>query len=191
MRERACRIAGLADAVRRDVIAATVLFIAVSPWGGDSARGDAVLSATFCLRIENRECAAPVAHGSRVRLRDLPRDADGRRIIYFHSVTQVEDARFLLHSMARGSRGASGTVRLLGDGGRDAPEDVRELGRTFRLDGRGDVANFVISVGRSYRRFRIATPRHVHSYGPLAAMVIDPEGNAVPGAEMAEIEIVP
>jgi hypothetical protein len=124
-------------------------------------------------------------------MRDLPRNREGKRIIYFHSVSEVEDARFLLHSMARGARGAPGAVRVLGDGGREAPEDVRELARTFRLDGRGDVANFIIPVDRSYARFRATTPRHVHSYGLLAAMVIDPEGNPVPGAGMAEIEIVP
>ncbi len=193
MREIGWVAEGLSNAVRGRVasVTASVLVIAVSPLLGGIARADSVVAAGFCLRIENHECVERVANGSRVRMRDLPRDAEGRRIIYFHSVTDIEHARFFLHSFARGPAGTPGTVRAEGGNRGEVPEDLRQLARTFRLDERGDVMNFIIGVNASYQRFRVATPRHVHSYGPLAANVIDPEGNEMPGSELVEIEIVP
>jgi hypothetical protein len=163
---------------------------------GGSARfglalADEVVRSGFCLRVEGRECAAPIESGSRVRLRDLPRDADGRRVIYFFSATRIEHARFLVHSMARGPRGATEapTVRVRGAPG--LPKPLLESVGSFGLDGRPDVMNFIAAIADDASVFRAFTSRHASSYGPLAAKVLDPEGKDLPGGILHEIEIVP
>ena len=167
------------------VVSAGVLLL------GLPARADSVRQSSFCLRVADLDCAERIEDGSRVHLRQLPRDSEGRRIVYFHSVMDIEYARFFVHSIARGPVGGPGKPRARVPAKGDVPADLRELARTYRLDGRGDVMNFVIEVLSPHAHFRATTSRHVPSYGPVAAKVVDPDGNDLPGSELHEIEIVP
>jgi hypothetical protein len=155
------------------------------------ALADRVIDSGFCRRVSGPRCLEPLDDGAEIPVASLERDRNGRRLIYFFTVIEAEHARFFVQSIGRGAQQAEPPLEATVHSSAPLPESVQRVTRAFRVDDRADVLNVVVPIASGTPTYRAVAVRYVRGPGPMAAKVVDPEGNDFDGSQLTRIEIVP
>jgi hypothetical protein len=171
-----------------------VAFLLAGVLAADPAavHADQVVESGFCRKVAERVCADALPDGTRVRMTDLDTDAAGHRVIYFHATLAIEHAKYFVLSIGRGPEvPPGGEARARVQAHAALGEDVLRTVGAFRVGNVADVLNVVVEATQNSPHYRAVGVRYVHSYGPLVATVVNPEGEEFPGSSPKRIEIIP
>lgn len=155
------------------------------------ASGVAIARAAFCTEKSGLTCNAAPADGARIAMDALPTDADGNRILYFHSVQAMPAGAALVHVWETRDAVARPQAKI------HLSEQAKSLGdaalatlRSF-LEAREAPAFAVVvrNFGAHAPRLRAYSQRIVHAPGTYTAYVATARGEILPNGAARTITI--
>ena len=164
-----------------------------------SVHAGSVIDSGFCLKKVGRACERRVPFQATLSMKDLPVDNQGRRILYFFSVLDIEAGEALLHVWERAGEGySSATAKpkiFISD-------SMLENIRTLHADLESKIRGFSIKTGKNLfavpfisrvgsAKYTAYSYRVVAGPGAIAARVLDADGKPAAGSKLMEVKIVP
>jgi len=163
-----------------------------------SVHAGSVVDSGFCLKKAGRVCERRVPYQVTLSMKDLPVDDQGRRILYFFSVLDIEAGEAILHVWERTGDRYSATSKPRMFISNSMIEDLRNLhadleskieGFSIKTGKNVFVVPFISRVGSA--KYTAYSYRVVSGPGAFAARVLDADGKPPPGSKMMEVRIVP
>jgi hypothetical protein len=170
----------------RYLAALPVLFAAAAGYAADSAVN--LTGQGFCLRREEAKCEEVAMAGMLVTIERLPKDEDGKRVIYFYSDQDLKAKGAFVHVLESEDSDPEVIFRAPG-GGKAAAPNASLKAMVDKLKPAGTTVITPFQMDKT-DKVRVFSAIHVDGPGVFSGRVVDMDGHMLGTGERVSFTVI-